>query len=367
MTERSALCPSIYNRGFMTVTLLDVARAAGVSRSTASRALSGSTLISPQTRTAVEEAARRLQYRPNRAASTLRSRRSHLLGLVMNNLVNASFHTVAEVVHKRAAEAGLQVILCITDADSGREADVLAMLAEHGVDGAIIIGTGTNPGATNALMRQHCAVVNLIRSVDDCEAPAVLADDYNGAYDATRHLLRLGHRQIGYLGGYPTATSGRERFAGYRQALEDAGLEVDPTLVRKGPFTTDFGAQAAKSLLDGSDRITALYAANHEAVFGVLPTLVHAGVALPDDLSLVCHEDMPWLAMWRPAVTVIDNGAQQLAEMAMNLVLQQMNSQDRGESVLGRTYRVGARLIERDSCARYDAPHAQSSNSLAPG
>ncbi|WP_024799824.1 LacI family DNA-binding transcriptional regulator [Nocardia sp. BMG51109] len=351
----------------MTVTLLDVARAAGVSRSTASRALSGSTLISPETRTAVENAARRLQYRPNRAASTLRSRRSNLLGLVMNNLVNASFHTVAEVVHRRAAQAGLQVILCITDADGEREADVLAMLAEHGVDAAIIIGTGSNPEATNALMGQNCAVVNLIRSVHDCEAPTVLADDYNGAHDATRHLLRLGHRQIGYVGGHPTATSGRERFAGYRRALEDAGLEVDPALVRKGPFTTEFGEEATESLLDGSPRITALYAANHEAVFGVLPTLVRAGVTLPGDLSLVCHEDMPWLGLWRPAITVIDNGAQQLADMAMDLVLQQMNSRDRGESALGRTYRVGARLIERDSCARYDATHNQNSNSPDSG
>src|SRR5690349_15724139 len=108
----------------MTVTLIDVAQAAGVSRSTASRALSGSPLISPETRAAVEHAARALGYRPNRAASALRSNRSHLIGLIMNNLINATFHTVAEVVQKRASASGFQVLLCITDADPDKENDV---------------------------------------------------------------------------------------------------------------------------------------------------------------------------------------------------------------------------------------------------
>jgi LacI family transcriptional regulator len=339
----------------MTVTLVDVANAAGVSRSTASRALSGSTLISPQTRAAVEDAARRLRYRPNRAASTLRSRRSHLIGLVLNNLVNASFHTIAEVVQQRAAASSFQVILCITDADPERERDVLAMLGEHGVDGAIVIGSGRNAAASNALLAQNSAVVNVIRSVDGSKAPTVLADDLNGAREATRYLLDLGHRRIGYIGGTSEATSGRERYAGYRQALESAGLAVDDALVRKGPFTTEFGAEAVGSLLDETPDMTALYAANHEAVFGVLPTLVGRGVSVPDRLSLICHEDMSWLAMWQPPITVVDNGARQIANVAMDLLLQQVNpAPGNSEPDARRTYRIGSRLIERDSCRRHD-------------
>lgn len=332
----------------MAVTLVDVAIAAGVSRSTASRALSGSSLISPQTRLAVEEAARSLGYRPNRAASALRSNRSHLLGLVMNNLINASFHTIAEVVHKRASDAGYQVLLCITDADPNRENDVLAMLGEHGVDGTIVIGSGRSAPASNALLTQGRAVVNLIRSVRGSKASTVLADDIDGARDATAHLLALGHRRIGYIGGTAEATSGRERYEGYCSALADAGIEVDEAIVRKGPFTTEFGAEAVNSLLDGSESMTALYAANHEAVFGILPTLVGRGVSVPGELSLVCHEDMPWLAMWQPPITVVDNGAAQLANLAMDLLFQQINDPAPTD---GRTYRIGARLVERASCA----------------
>ena len=340
----------------MTVTLIDVANAAGVSRSTASRALSGSALISPQTRAAVQEAARKLQYRPNRAASALRSRRSHLIGLVMNNLLNASFHTVAEVVQKRASDKGFQVILCITDADVSRERDVLEMLAEHGVDGTIVIGSGRNATATNDLL-SGSAVVNLIRTVEGSKAPNVLADDIDGAMFATRHLLALGHRNIGYIGGTDDATSGRERFEGYRRALAEYGVEVDESLVRKGSFTTYFGAEAIGSLLDHAPRMTALYAANHEAVFGILPTLVGRGVSIPNELSLVCHEDMPWLEMWQPAITTIDNGAVQLANVAMDLLFQQIDSGKLGKEDQGRTYRIGSTLIERNSCAPHDGGH----------
>lgn len=331
----------------MTVTLVDVAQAAGVSRSTASRALSGSTLISPETRAAVQHAARELGYRPNRAASALRSNRSHLIGLVMNNLLNASFHTVAEVVQKRASASGFQVLLCITDADPDRENDVLSMLGEHGVDGTIVIGSGRSASASNTLLSAGRGVVNLIRSVQGSQAPTVLADDLDGARDATAHLLALGHTRIGYIGGSVDATSGKERFEGYRRALADVGIDVDERLVRQGPFTTEFGADAVNSLLDGSASMTALYAANHEAVFGILPTLVGRGVSIPESLSLVCHEDMPWLGMWQPAVTVVDNGAAQLANVAMDLLFQQINDSVAPD---GRTYRIGARLVERDSC-----------------
>ncbi|MFC7753436.1 LacI family DNA-binding transcriptional regulator [Tsukamurella soli] len=206
------------------MTLADVARAAGVSRSTASRALSGSSLISLETRAAVQDAARALGYRVNRAASALRSNRSHLIGLVMNNLINQTFHTIAEVVQRRAAEAGFQVILCITDADPHREREVLGMLADHGVDGAIVMGTGRNRSEIGVLREHGCAVVHLIRSVAGSDAMTVLADDVAGARAATEHLLGLGHRRIGFIGGPLEADSGRERFKGYADTLADAGV-----------------------------------------------------------------------------------------------------------------------------------------------
>ncbi|MEV7012585.1 LacI family DNA-binding transcriptional regulator [Streptosporangium sp. NPDC051022] len=353
----------------MAITLKDVAAAAGVSRSTASRALSGSPLISPETRLAVEEAAGRLGYRLNRAASALRSKQSHVVGLVLNNLINASFHTIAEVVQRRAADEGYQVMLCITDADPRREESFLQTLAAYGVDGLIVIGTGKNAATTNALLTEGIGVVNVIRAATESAAPSVLASDREGAHAATSHLLDLGHERIGFIGGLPTANSGRERFAGYETALRERGLQVDESLVERGPFDPAFGAEAVERLLRRDRRMTALFAANHEAVFGVLPTLVSAGVEVPRQLSLVCYEDIPWLRWWQPSVTVVDNGARELGELAMDLLLQQIERADRspvsdGSGRTGRAYRVGAQLVVRSSSTK---PGEQAPNRPAAG
>ena len=335
----------------MAVTLKDVATAAGVSRSTASRALSGSGLISEETRAAVENAARGLGYRPNRTASALRSRQSHLIGLVMNNLINASFHTIADVVQRRASAEGYQVLLCITDADPAKERSVLRMLSEHNVDGVVVIGTGRNSDLVDELMASGTGAVNVIRGTEGGRAPSVLASDREGAHAATRRLLELGHTRIGFVGGLPSANSGRERFAGYEQALREHGLDVDPSLVERGPFTPAFGAEGTRALLERRPDVTALFAANHEAVFGVLPTLVSRGIRLPRDLSLICYEDISWLRSWQPPVTVVDNGADELGRLCFDLLLRQMRESPAPGRGPGRVYRVGAELVERSSCA----------------
>lgn len=341
----------------MAITLEDVAQHCGVSRSTVSRALSGSPLISVETRSQVEAIALKLGYRPNRAASTLRSKQSHLLGLVMNNLLNASFHTIAEVVQRRAMEAGYQVILSISDADPRRERAALEMMADQGVDGLLIIGTGQNTTTTNHLQSTGTAVVNVIRSPRGSAAPAVLAADRDGAYAATSYLIDLGHRRIGFVGGPPGTNSGDERNAGYAEAMGSVG-GVDAALVRRGPFDPSFGVAAAEELLARPVKMTALLAANHEAVFGILPTLIAHKIDIPRDLSLICYEDISWLRWWQPAVSVVDNGASELGDLAMDLLMQQLDRRSRsvtGELVEaprpGRTYRVGAQLVHRDSCS----------------
>lgn len=340
----------------MTVTLQEVAAAAGVSRTTASRALSGATAIAPDTRRLVEAAADRLGYRPNRMASGLRSKESKLIGLVLNNLLNNSFHIIAEVVQRRAAIDGYQVLLCITDADPERERGVLNTLFDHRVDGMIVAGTGQNASLLNDARDNGTAVVALIRSAPDSKVPAVLAADREGAQEAVEYLLRLGHRKIGFIGGPPGTNSGDERFSGYLAAIADAGLTVDHKVVRRGPFSPEFGAAAVSDLLDArrGAGMTALFMANHEAAFGALPTLAARNVLIPDDLSLICHEDIPWFQWWHPPVTVVDNGANELGDLAMTILLEQLSRRRSARQVdpqpLGRTYRVGAQLTLRSSC-----------------
>ncbi|MFJ9898434.1 LacI family DNA-binding transcriptional regulator [Streptomyces sp. NPDC091280] len=343
----------------MAVTLDEVAEAAGVSKSTASRVLSGSTRVSDRTRRAVQSAAERLGYRPNRIASGLRTRRSNLIGLVITNLVNASFHTITGVLQQRLDECGYQVLLCVTDSDPERERRYLDMLLDHRVDGLVIVGTGANTATVREVAAAGIPVVNLMRTPDNAPGDSVMAADREGAELAGRHLLDLGHRRIAFIGGPPDVDSGRDRYAGFAAALTAAGLEPDPALCERGPYTVPFGAEAALRLMSAERPPTALYSANHEATFGVLGSLVQLGVRVPDQLSLVCHEEAPWFPHWHPPITVVDNGARDLGELAAEQLLRRIGNRPESGTdsdgspaeAVGRLIRVGSRLVLRDSTA----------------
>jgi len=338
----------------MAATLKTVAAKAGISVSTASRALRSSPRVSAATQKHVKRVAVDIGYRPNQAARALRSGESRLIGLVLNNLLNVSFHTIAEVVQQRLSVHGYQLILSTTSGDAGVERELLMKLTDHGVDGVIVIGSGKNSKTLNSILQSGVPVVNVIRSSPDSLAPTVLAGDRDGASMATEYLVSLGHRRIGYVGGLETTDSGRERYLGYISGLNRNGIEVDEIMVRRGPFDPEFGAKAIEELLATENGMTALFAANHEAVFGILPVLAARGISLPQNLSVICYEDMPLLQTWQPAITVIDTGATEIAELTVDLILKQVSNlkkSSEGKRKQARTYRVGASLIARHSCA----------------
>lgn len=333
----------------MTVTLKDVARAAKVSVSTASRALAGRGLASRSTQARLQRIAADLGYRPNTLARGLKTRSSRLVGLVMHNLANESFRVIAEVVQTRMRALGYQVILCITGDDPAQELDTLATLADHRVDGLVIVPTGRNGARLAALQASGVPVTCLIRRDAQAGCETVLAGDPDGAYEGARYLIGLGHRRIGLIAGRPDTTSGRERVAGYRRALQEAGLRADPALVHAGHFEPETGAAACRALLDLAEPPTALFVANHEAALGVFRTLAERADAVPDALSLLCYEDSPWFAWHRPSISVVDSGPAALAGLAVDRLLQRMG--DAGHAAAApREYRIGAQLVRRDSC-----------------
>ncbi|GAB3854301.1 LacI family DNA-binding transcriptional regulator [Nocardioides maradonensis] len=331
----------------MAVTVIEVARVAGVSKSTAARALSDSPGVSPAARKRVIAAAESLGYRVNRMASALRAGESRLIGLVVTNLVNASIHTITEVVQSRAQEAGYQVLLGVTGGDPDREAHLIDTLIDHRVDGLIIMGTGANTDRINSLAQAGLPVVSLIRRAKNGLTPAVLPDNYHGAYEATQYLLGLGHRQIAFLGGDLGVTSGHERFAGYRSALEQAGDEVNDLLVHRGPFDVAFGSSAMTQLLDGPASFTALLVGNHEATYGVLSTLAARGVRVPEDLSVIAFEDFHWFATWTPPITVVDIDSGAIANATFDSLIAQIKGGTAASTGVART---GAHLVVRESC-----------------
>jgi len=330
----------------MSVTLRDVARAADVSIATASRALAGSPLINHTTQRHVVQVAAAIGYRTNTVARALKTKRSRLIGLTVHNLENASFRVLAATVQTRMQALGYQVILSISADDAAQESNILQTLVDHGVDGLIAVPTGANAAQLLAMEHAEIPVICAVRRVEGAGLESVLAADMDGAYAGTQHLLSLGHRRIGLIVGPSDTTSGKERLAGYKRAMQEAGLSVDPALVQPGRYAPETGIAAANMLLSMPERPTALFVANHESSVGVLRVVSERGLAVPDALSLLFYEDSPWFEWQRPAISVVDSGAVEMANLVVDRLMQRLG----GVANSGREYRVGSRLVERASC-----------------
>jgi LacI family transcriptional regulator len=332
------------------VDLRQVAAASRVSLSTASRALSGSGRISEATRDRVRRVADELGYRPNALARGLRTNHSRLVGLVVTNLVNASFHVIAEIVHNRLKASGYHLVLCITGGDVDEERAYVQTLRDHNVDGVIVVGS--DPTAVEQLRRTGIPTVHLARQPRRPAGDCVLGADLEGARDATRYLLSLSHRRIAVVAGPATVTSGYERLAGYRLAMGEAGVGHDDDLVFAGPLEPASGVAAVDRMLALPERRrpTAVLVTNHEAAFGLLPALRERKVRIPGELSVLCYEDADLLRWWDPAISVMDNNAARMGDLAVNILLDRVGGKANTETPRWTEYRVGAQLVVRDSC-----------------
>lgn len=335
----------------MAVTLRDVARAADVSIATASRALAGSSLTNHATQRHVIQVAAALGYRTNTFARALKTKRSRLIGLSIHNLENASFQVLASVVQTRMQSLGYQVILSISSDDAEQEREIFRTLVDHSVDGLIAVPTGANGAQLLAMEHAEIPVICAVRRVEGATLESVLAADLDGAYTGTRHLLELGHRRIGLIVGMSDTTSGKERLAGYKRALQEAGLPVDAALIQAGRYAPETGVVAANALLAMASPPSAIFVANHESSLGVLRVISERGLSIPADLSLLFYEDSPWFEWQRPAISVVDSGATEMANLAVDRLMQRLG----GVANSGREYRVGSRLIERASCRTFEA------------
>lgn len=331
--------------------LREVARLSGISVSTASRALSGSPLVSATTRGVVQRAAVAIGYRPNASARALRTGGSRLVGLVITNLVNTSFRVIAELLQQQLSGAGYHLVLCITGGDAEQERAALQTLLE--LDASGVVAVGSNSTAFAEVRARGVPVIHLGRRPSAPVGDCVLGDERGGARSAVELLLAQGHRRIAIVCGPASVTSGRERLQGYRQALAAAGRPVVDELVVSGPFTAQTGREAVDVVLalPGSRRPTALFVANHESAYGALPRLRELSVQVPAALSVICFEDAPIMAGWWPAVTVVDNRPDQMAELISSLLLQRIGDGPQPDRRPG-VHRVRTQLIERDSVGR---------------
>lgn len=330
-------------------TLKEVAQVAGVSVGMASRVLGGYGSFSDTTRTNVLAAARKLNYRPNAVARSLRVGRTKALGVVVANLASYHWITFVRGVETAAASHGYQVILGHTADDPAAERKHLGALYQRNVDGIIIAPTREGERQVKDLIDAGFPVVLTECTMEDVKAPRINLADREAAYEATRYLLGLGHRRIGLLAGAQDLASGVDRKQGYVDALRDAGVPVLESLIGYGEFRFEPGYVATERLMAQVEPPTALLVCNETMMGGALQCLKDRKVRIPDDISVVSFDDPPWATFFSPSVTTIRTPRDRMGAMAVEALLAMVSGEDLGENLYAER-RIQPELVVRESC-----------------
>jgi len=328
----------------------DVARLAGVSRTTVSFVLNNvpGVKISPETRRRVLEAARALDYYPTAAARSLASGKTQRIGLVLGEgrqrlAADAFLPTFLQGVTAAIHQRGYLMVLQMAEDVPSYEA-YARLIREQQVDGLILSGPRTDDPVIATLEEENFPLI-LHGRLDGCNLPCVDVDNLAGAYQATSHLIRLGHRRIGFIFNAPPFYSGtQDRFAGYKQALAEHDIPFQPELVEQATFLPGAGREAMERLLRLSPLPTAVFAANDVVALGAMNAIYAAGLRIPQDIAIVGFDDIFLASYACPPLTTVRVPAYGLGWTAATMLISRIE----GDQVSSVT--LETEMVIRQSC-----------------
>jgi LacI family transcriptional regulator len=328
-------------------TMNDVAKAANVSIASVSRVINNSGYVSPELRARILHAMEELQYYPNAVARSLATKRTKTLGLLISNVMNPFFTAAVRGIEDIAHAHGYNLILCNTDEDSEKERNYLGVLCSRQVDGLIVTPCEENSEYISALVESGAHVVLLDRTMSNIDADFVGIDNRHAAYVATLHMLSLDNSRIGIVAGSPMVSTGRDRVAGYKQALIERGIHVDGELVKYTDFKEEGGYNKTLELLSMSEPPTAIFATNNLITLGALRAISDLGLSIPEDVALVGFDDIPWGQFVSPPLTTVVQPAYQLGKKAATLLIDRCSGIENGPS---KSIIMDTHLEIRGSC-----------------
>src|SRR5579884_1228428 len=286
-------------------TITEVARRARVSPATVSRVLADNAGVSPALAERVRRAAQALGYQPNALARSLRTGRSQTIGVVVPDIQNPFFTDVIAGVEEVLAAAGYSLLLTNAGESIDRERVHLAKFQAGNAGGILIAPTGSPEAGYADVAAWGIPIVAFSRMHPGLPVDSVTVDNRAGLRRAVRHMAGLGHRRIAFIGGPIARSTGRDRLTGYEDGLQEAGIALDPSLVRLSNFRQNGGFEAMRALLESDSRPTAVIAGNNLMTLGALEAIHSARRIIPDDIALIGFDDMPWAVSLNPPLTAV--------------------------------------------------------------
>lgn len=327
------------------ITIGDIAQRANVSKSTVSRVLNGTTAVAEDKRTAVLEAMAALAYKPNVFARSLASGQSLTIGILTQNFGSPVYDIILRGILVGLEHTPYSPLFADGRWQPNTEKRAIQTFLDRRIDGLIVIG-GYCPITFLQETAQTIPTLIIGRHIEPMASQCLNVDNFQAAYQATRHLIESGHRDIAHITGILAHEDAAHRLDGYRHALTEAGIPINPDLIVEGNFRRSAGAMAVEMLLMRRRPFSAIFCANDQMAFGARLTLHRHGIRVPDDVSLMGFDDQPDSAFMTPPLSTMRQPAEAIGRTAAQLLIQWM--QEEQTAVPPFT----AELVLRESVAR---------------
>jgi len=333
----------------MAVTIKDVAKEANVSISTVSRVINDSKPVSDEIKQRVMEVIRRLGYTPNPIARNLVTKKTQLVGVIVPDIANFYMGEVLNAIEEIAKTYGYDIILCNSYGEIKQEIHYLKLLSSKQVEGIIFLTHELSEEHREFFSGSDMPVVMINRDASDMGIAAVTVNHFDASYEMTQHLINYGHKRIALIrNGSTKDVFGIEQLEGYAAALEEAGIEVDLSLVLEGHFSTELAYEATKNILSMEKLPTAIFATTDAMAIGSINCLVDSGYKVPDDISVVSFYDTELARMYRPQLTTIHQPIYDIGAVAIRLIIKKIRKEELDKLI----FTLPHTLVERDSLRR---------------
>lgn len=335
----------------MAVTIKDVAREAGVSHTTVSRALRNKSTISAETANHVREVAARMGYVPNSAARGLKTNKSGVLGVIVRRIDDPFNSQILQGIEQVLQQADHSLFLAASNRDTEREREIVRSMSERRVDGILICSTQVDPDHRQQLEKFGMITVLINNQAQDKVDYAIYHDDAEGSRLITTHLIELGHTKIAYIGNGFAGRTNDERQRGYQEALETANISIEDTYIINAPNgKTIGGASSAQKLVSLTETPTAIVCFNDMMAIGAISALEKNNIRIPQDCSVTGFDDIQLAEFAHPPLTTFRQPAYQLGVQAAQMMLRLLNTDNVNQPT---TLQLQGELIIRDSTARH--------------
>jgi len=343
----------------MPITVKDIAKKAGVSHSTVSRALHGSSLIANETIKRIKQIASDMGYSPSAAARALKTNRSQVLGIVLSSVEDPFFSEILQGIESGVQGSGYSLFIAAAHREPKREHEIVQAMVEHRVDGVIICSTTFSGEQSGQLLQYSVPMVVINNQAAEDFRYSIYHDDVDGSRQVARHLIELGHRRIAYLGNLLSGRTTLDRLTGLRLEMESNGLALPAEYIHEAAGgNSQNGIEASQYFLDLPQRPTAIVCFNDMLAIGVLKGLHQFNVRVPDEISVTGFDNIIFSAYTNPPLTTLDQPKQFIGAEAARLLLELLNSTNASKNSEQQSVRIlKGKLLVRASTS---APNSQT-------